>query len=75
MPRGMQPEAGDILIISHWGVLYDVARVGGDIIRRTDSKQSALAVAFSTTPPGRVWLAEVGGTPVLVARTAGCGER
>ena len=62
----MGPTAGDLLIISHWGVLYDVARVGGDVIGRTTSKRDAVVLAFGARPPGRVWEVEVGGTPMPV---------
>jgi len=62
----MRPTAGDLLIISHWGVLYDVAGVGGDVILRTTSKHDALAFALGARPPGRVWEVEVGGTPMPV---------
>ena len=62
----MEPIQGDFLIISHWGVLYDVVRVGGHVIGRTPSKQDAVMLAFSALPSGRVWLVEVGGSPVLV---------
>ena len=61
-----EPSPGDILIISHWGVVYDVVRVGGDTIERTNSKQAALSVAFSAAPLDQVWFVEVGGKPVRV---------
>ena len=73
----MEPIAGDILIISHWGVMFDVVRVGGDVIERTASKQSALLVAFSTRPSSRVWFIEVGGRPVRIFENSaneGCGD-
>ena len=70
MPRELQPSPGDVLIISHWGVVYDVAFVGGDIIERTNSRQAAVAVAFSAAPFDRVWFVEVGGKPVPASRPA-----
>ena len=67
MDREIQPTAGDILIISHWDVVFDVVRVGNEVIERTASKQTALVVAFSSTrPPSRVWFVEVGGRPLLM---------
>jgi hypothetical protein len=62
-----EPTAGDILIISHWGVIYDVARLGGDIIERTTSRQAALAVAFRAAPRENVWFVEVGGRPERIS--------
>jgi len=62
-----EPTAGDILIISHWGVIYDVARVGGGMIERTTSRQAALAVAFSVAPRENVWVVEVGGRPERIS--------
>ena len=62
----MEPIAGDILIISHWAVMFDVVCVGGDVIERTASKRSALLVAFKTRPSSRVWFVEVGGRPVRI---------
>jgi hypothetical protein len=55
------------LIISHWGVIYDVARVGGGMIERTTSRQAALAVAFSAAPRENVWFVEVGGRPERIS--------
>ena len=54
------------MIISHWSVIYDVARVGG-MIERTTSRQAALAVAFSAAPRENVWFVEVGGRPERIA--------
>jgi hypothetical protein len=62
-----EPTAGDILIISHWGVIYDVALVGGDMIEHTTSRQAALAVAFSAAPRKNVWFVEVGGRPERIS--------
>jgi len=60
----MPPRVGDILIISHWDVWFDVARVGAEIIGRTNSKRDALLMARNASANGPVWFVNVGGTPV-----------
>ena len=55
------------MIISHWDVIYDVARVGDGMIERTTTKQAALAVALGAAPRENVWFVEVGSRPERIS--------
>ena len=59
-------ERGDIVITAVGSGAYEVTRVGGDVIGRTNSEQEALILACSEPLLSRVWLIEPSGRTVKV---------